>query len=202
MTRRTVMLPATTNDLLTLSALWNDARVRPPLFDGQAAVPAHARRLLEAGLAEAQAGLGWWLVHPWSNDPVLGCVGLLRSQGADPARVQPGEAVEALIAFSPKAWVQGYAHEAMEELVAHAVHHLRLRRLSARSSVPDPLFEGLLKTLGFEVRRDVNAGRRSLRLFELTAAAGSRAVVRKPQPAPRSAVSDEPTLGFEPAPHL
>jgi hypothetical protein len=53
-----VLLPATAGDLPTLSALWNDADVRTQLFDGDAVCPTRARRMLDDGLARAQAGLG------------------------------------------------------------------------------------------------------------------------------------------------
>jgi Acetyltransferase (GNAT) domain len=171
MTRRTVMLPAGANDLPTLTTLWSDTGVRELLFEGHVLTPARAQQLLEAGLAAAASGLGWWLVYPWSNGPVLGCVGLLPS----PAPAMPTDAVDTMVAFSPEAWAQGYAHEALTELVQHAVHRLCVPRLAVLCGLPDPLQEGLLHTLGFHMRLEADAGQRRLRLHELDAAAARRA---------------------------
>jgi RimJ/RimL family protein N-acetyltransferase len=167
-TERTVMLRAAASDLPTLSALWNDPGVRELMFDGDALGPAQAKCLLDAGLAQAQEGLGWWLVCPWNNSPALGCVGLLRSaaQGDAP----PGEAVKAILAFGPEAWALGYAHEATKELVVYAVQRLGLPRVSVLSGVPDPMFDRLLRALGFRARLEADAGRRRLRLYELQGA--------------------------------
>lgn len=170
MTERTVLLPAAATDLLTLSALWNDAGVRELLFDGDTLGPTQARRLLDAGLAEDAAGLGWWLVCPWSNAPAVGCVGLLRSKVAAPACTPSVDVVETMIAFGPEAWVLGYAHEALKELVWHALHRLCLPRLSVLGGVQDPMFDQLLRALGFEARLEADAGRRRLRRYELQAA--------------------------------
>lgn len=156
MTRRTVMLPAARDDLPTLTALWNDTGVRELLFDGEAVPAARAEQLLEEGLAAAASGLGWWLVHPWSIGPALGCVGLLPS----PAPLMPDDAVRAMLAFSPQAWSQGYAHEALSELVRHAVLDLCVPRLAVLSGAPEPLREWVLRTLGSQSRREGSAGQR------------------------------------------
>jgi RimJ/RimL family protein N-acetyltransferase len=166
MTRRTVLLPAATTDLPTLLALWNDSGVRELLFEGVAVSAERACRLLDAGLAQSEAGLGWWLVYPWNNGPALGCVGLLPSAASARAFNPPGNAVQVMPAFSPEAWALGHAHEAMTELVQHAVHGLCLPRLSVLSGAPDPMFDGLLRTLGFQVRMEADTGRRRLRLHE------------------------------------
>ena len=168
-TERTVMLPAAENDLPTLSALRNDASVRELLFDGDAVCPTQARRLLDAGLAQAQAGLGWWLVCPLNNAPPMACVGLLRSEVSAQAGA-PAEAVKAMLAFGPEAWALGHAHEAAEGLVRYAVQRLGLPRLSVLSGGQDPVFDGLLRGLGFQARLEADAGRRRLRLHELQAA--------------------------------
>jgi Acetyltransferase (GNAT) domain len=182
MTRRTVMLPATASDLPTLTALWHDTGVRELLFEGDVLTPARAGQLLEAGLAAGASGLGWWLVYPWSNGPALGCVGLLPS----PAPAMPTDAVDTMVAFSPEAWAQGYAHEALTELVQHAVHSLCVPRLAVLCGLPDPLQEGLLHTLGFRLRLEADAGQRRLRLHELDAAAARRARTAAADPASRA----------------
>lgn len=193
MTERTVLLPATANDLQTVSALWNDSGVRHQLFQGEAVGLAHARRLLDAGLAAADTGLSWWLVYPWAAGPALGCVGLLRSQVPPLAFCEPVEAVEMLIAFGPEAWAQGYPQDATTELVSHAVHSLCLPRLGVLAGVADPMFDGLLRRLGFKFRTAADTGSGRPHLHELDAVAARRAWVEgaaAPAPQPVASVQD------------
>jgi RimJ/RimL family protein N-acetyltransferase len=169
-TERTLLLPATPSDLPTFAALWNDADVRTLLFDGDAVGPAQALRMLHDGLAQAQAGLGWWLIFPWSNAPALGCVGLLRREVTAPAGGLRGEAVDTVLAFGPEAWALGYAEEATKALVWHATQRLGLPRLRVRCDAQNSMFDGLLRGVGFQAYFEADPGRRRLRLYELRAA--------------------------------
>jgi RimJ/RimL family protein N-acetyltransferase len=188
-----MMLPAAETDLSTLSALWNEPGVRHQLFDGEAVTPLRARRLLEAGLSGAEAGLGWWLVHPWGSAEALGCVGLLPSRVSEQAFSTPGEAVAVMAAFQPEAWTEGHASEAVREVVRHAVHGLCLPRLSVLGSVPGPIFDRLLRLLGFEPRLEADAGHHRLRLYELDGTAARLAGPGATHPG-RAALRPAPAL--------
>jgi RimJ/RimL family protein N-acetyltransferase len=162
MTRRTVMLPAARTDLPTLTALWCDTDARAPLQEAEVLTQARAEQWLDAGLAAARSGLGWWLVHPWSIGPALGCVGLLPG----PAPSVPGEAVHAVAAFSREAWAQGYAHEALAALVEHAVHALCVPGLAMIGGPPGPLQEVQPHKPGLQPRLAAGASRARPRAHE------------------------------------
>jgi RimJ/RimL family protein N-acetyltransferase len=189
MTRRTALLPAAGADLSILLTLWNDIGVRELLFEGQALSRPQAQQWLQAGVDAAAAGLGWWLVCPWNNGPALGCVGLLPNRVRD----LPGDAVEVMVGFSAEAWAQGCAHEALTELVQHAVHSLCVPRLTLLCGLPSPLQAALVQTLGFKLLLEADTGQRRLRLHTLDAVAARRARAAERDPGARTRLLDRPS---------
>jgi [ribosomal protein S5]-alanine N-acetyltransferase len=165
-TARLVLLPTGSEDPDTLWSLWQDPDVRRCLFRVQALSRQHARRVLQDSAAQAEAGLGLWLVYAaQGKSPPLGCVGLLRTELADPehpAHTSEDVVVEVLAALWPEHRRQGHAREAMTALVQHAFKGLDLPNLTAATDPTDRGSNRLLQRLGF--RADLPAHGPFLRL--------------------------------------
>jgi [ribosomal protein S5]-alanine N-acetyltransferase len=183
MTERLVLLPAGTEDRDTLWALWRNPDVHRGLFDGQPPSRAQAARVLQDSLAQAEAGLGLWMLFPWGNSPPVGCVAALRTEVAalaDPTHAAQGTAVEVMAALWPQHWGQGYASEALHALVRHAFESLGLPSLVATTTAEDRASQQLMQRLGFFADLQADGPFQRLQLYRRDAPPLSQRRVPRP----------------------
>jgi len=131
-------------------ALLVDPAVRRYLCDGKVL----ARETVAGFIAEASAtaGLGWWAVR--RRDEADGQpIGIAVLHPASPqlAHILPQHAgaVEPTVALWPAAWGQGYAHEALTRLVAHAFGPLGYGHLVGTVDEPNAASRRMMARAGF-----------------------------------------------------
>lgn len=166
-TSRLTLQPATSDDLISLHALWSQPEVRRFLFDDEPVSIELAEAVLRSAVAHAASGYGLWVVRLKSASEPLGCVGLMPTTTA--AEHEPALAgmLEPLAAFAAAHWHKGYAHEALSALLAHAFDTLKQPALAAVNDVPNEASERMLKRLGFEFLSEVQGPKYRLRTYTL-----------------------------------
>lgn len=123
-----------------------------------------ARRYLAEGPAASYArhGFGLWAVQRREDGALVGMCGLLRRDTLpDP---------DLGYAFLPAYRGQGYAREACEACVAHALDTLRMPRLLAIVNEDNAASRGLLERLGFALEGPAEVGGHALLVYAASAA--------------------------------
>lgn len=164
---RLTLQPVKSTDVISLRELWSQPEVRRFLFDDQSVSLELAESLVGAALACAPLGYGLWLVYLADEPELLGCVGLMPATTA--SEFEPGLSglLEPLAAFAADHWHQGYAHEALSEVLTYAFETLEQACLCAVNDVPNAASERMLKRLGFEVLSEVQGPKYRLRTYRL-----------------------------------
>lgn len=109
----------------------------------------------------AERGFGLWLVERKADREPLGICGLVkREQLAD---------VDLGFAFLPRHWLQGYARESAEGVLAHARTSVGLRRIVAITSPGNEASCRLLERVGFQFESMLDFGRNDpVKLYALS----------------------------------
>ena len=122
-TERLILRPVTTQDQAVLQAHWNTPDVRRFLFDGAMLSPAEiAETIMESQRGFAAAGYGLWLLSERDGTELVGTAGL---------RPLEGLGLEIFYSLAPRSWGRGYATEAAQAVVEHALGPLGLPEVLA-----------------------------------------------------------------------
>jgi ribosomal-protein-alanine N-acetyltransferase len=174
-TRRIRLAPVTAGDIDVLWTIWRGADVRRYLFDDIDVTRERVEEIVRTIVLPSQVRkLGIWLARMQASAVVIGTVGLLpvTTSALYAPRLQ-GE-IEALAAFDPSAWGNGYATETLEALIDYAFRDLGLVRLAAVVDVPNEASHRLVARLGFAVSGEFLGPRYPFRTYVLTAASSIR----------------------------
>jgi [ribosomal protein S5]-alanine N-acetyltransferase len=168
LTERLRLRPFTPEDLPRLHELWSHPDVArwtggPPRDEE------HSREQLDAHLHhQAVHGYGFWAVEPRAGGPLIGEIGLMQFELRGPE-------VEIGWALDPAAQGRGYAHEAAARWLELGFGTLALDRVIAVVLAPNAPSRRLAARLGMRETGTRHAYGREHVLFEVTAAAGTRA---------------------------
>jgi len=142
-TPRLTLRPITVDDSEALFEARGDAEVMrywdwPPQKSA-----ADVRKVFQAHISElSEGGTLWWVAALSPDGPAIGECDLSEID-ARHRRAEIG------FLFARRWWGKGYAHEAMEAVIAHAFGTLGLERLWARCHAGNEASQRLLERLGF-----------------------------------------------------
>lgn len=179
-THRLECRPVEVSDLEALLGLLTDVEVRRYLCDDRVLTRAEVAAMLADAQALAPRGLGLWLLRrrgtegaaERANAALLGCAGLLPVSTAAEYEPRLAGMVEPLVALWPAVWGNGYAHEALTALQAHAASTLGLVELAGVTDVPNGASDRMLRRAGFRVLSEVAGPKYPLRTYVWRAGAG------------------------------
>lgn len=168
-TARLVLRPAREADLDALWRLWRDPHVRRYLWDDRVIDRNEAAACLADALALAERGLGLWVaLHERSTHgaDMIGCAGLFPMLSpALRSNARFAELAEPLVALTPLAWGQGYASEALDALLGHAVGTLGLARIAGTTDVANVASDRMLRRAGFAVLGECAGAKGPIRTY-------------------------------------
>jgi len=173
LTGRLSLRAASPDDLDALQRIWDDPAVRRFLFDDEP-VPRDRAAAVLADVLALSDGLGLWSVRLMGSDKVIGCVGLLPTGAASAYAPGLAGAVEPLAALAPDVWEQGYATEALAQVLAYAFGPLRLASVAAVHDIPNHASGRLVRRLGFVATGECDGPAHRLRTYRLTPDAFAR----------------------------
>jgi len=167
-TARLLLRGAGDDDVDALQEIWNHEDVRRYLFDGQAVTHQRTREVLDVYHHAGERGHALWVVSMHGDPKVIGCVGLLEAglvAGFDP---DLRGMVEVVAAFDPARWHNGYAHEALMEMLAYAFDALGFQVLAGVVDVPNTASDAMLRRAGFAAVRECDGPHHRMRTYRLT----------------------------------
>ena len=166
-TARLILRPATAADVDVLWSLWTDVDVRRFLWDDVEIGREQAASVLSEWDAQAEAGLGGWVIHS-ADGEFIGCAALAAVGLVAQFESQLTGGIEALIALAPRAWHRGYGTEALDAVIDYAFAALGPEALVAAVDVPNEASHRLMLRVGFEVIGESDGPRYRLRSYRLT----------------------------------
>jgi RimJ/RimL family protein N-acetyltransferase len=161
-TARLTLRPFAGEDVAELHRLFRNADVRRYLLDDMVVT----REWVEDEVADsrarfAQIGCGLWALTEHDRAEVVGFVGF--RPFFDPPELQ------LLYGLLPSCWGRGYATEAAEAAIAHAVHALGMDEIRAATDASNTASIAVLNRLGLRERSRSCDGARETVFFDLSA---------------------------------
>ena len=174
-TARLRLRPSTGAHVPALWEIWRDPQVRRFLFDDVEITVERTAEVVASTRMLAPDGLGLWVIELLGDDrspAIVGCVGLFPvGEAADHLPPLAG-GVEPLVALRPDAWGQGFATEALAEVLRWAFASSPAREaVVAAIDVPNESSHRLFERLGFEVVAEGAGPKLPLRGYRLARAA-------------------------------
>lgn len=172
-TERLRLVPAGSQHLDSLWALWRDPAVRRYLWDDREIAREEADAMLRHGLTLAPSGLGLWTIEglhqlqgtTTTGESPRGCVGLLPVDTAATFAPELVGHVEPLVALPRAWWGHGYAQEALRAMLHYATTTLDVTLLAAVTDVPNTASDAMLRAVGFVAVREAPGPRHPLRIY-------------------------------------
>ena len=147
-TPRLTLRAATDADVDGIHALLADPDVRRYLCDDQLFPRAVVAAMFDESRTLAPRGLGWWVVE--RDGAAVGLIALQPVSDAALAHVPhlKGE-IEPTIALWPRRWHQGFAGEALGEIIRYAFADLGMDHMAAMTDAPNRASQAMLTRAGF-----------------------------------------------------
>lgn len=164
-TARLELQPVSPADSRVLQSLYSDPGIRRQLWYDVAVDDVETDNVIRQSLRSFRAhGYGLWRVNARADVQPVGCCGLR----------EVGTEAELVVAIDPSRQRRGYAREACDAVLAHALRRLRLRRVIAMCEVHDTPARALVAQLGLREQHVTRASafdrELELVLYEITLA--------------------------------